>query len=55
VFFLALETGSNQAFCDDKKWFGVAKFARRNVFREQTSGEGRSPLSKSPEPNISTL
>ncbi len=20
VFFLALETGSNQAFCDDKKW-----------------------------------
>ena len=45
VFFLALETGSNQAFCDNKKWFGVAKFARRNIFREQTSGEGRSPLS----------
>jgi hypothetical protein len=47
VFFLCSRTGSNQAFCDDKKWFGVAKFARRNVFREQTSGEGfsRYPVS----------
>jgi len=52
VFFLCSRTGSNQAFCLSKKWFGVAKFARRNAFREQTSGEGRSPLSKSPEPAI---
>ena len=46
VFFLCpAALDSNQAFCDNKKWFGVAKFARRNIFREQTSGEGRSPLS----------
>ena len=33
VFFLALETGSNQAFCDNKKWFGVVKLKHRSLLR----------------------
>jgi hypothetical protein len=33
VFFLALETGSNQAFCGNKKWFGVVKLKHRSLLR----------------------
>ena len=33
VFFLCSRTGSNQAFCVSKKWFGVAKLKHSSLLR----------------------
>ncbi len=48
VFFLCpAALDPNQAFCDYKKWFGVAKLKHRSLLRAWVSGEGfsRYPVS----------
>ena len=47
VFFLALETGSNQAFCVSKKWFGEVRQRTEACFEHCRNEKGfsRYPVS----------
>ena len=52
VFFLCSRTGSNQAFCDYKKWFGEVRQRTEACFEHCRNEKGfsRYPVSQAKDP-----